>query len=80
MAATAFHDPANHHRTERESATPRNRRGLFRRLVESLVDGRAKQAQMEVNAYLMTLDDETLKKYGIDRLSGVSLMAGQRRF
>lgn len=43
--------------------------GAFRRAFERLLVAREIQARRHVNAYLLGLDDATLKSYGYDRAS-----------
>ena len=40
---------------------------LFRTMIDSMVESRARQASRYVNGAIMMLDDETLKTYGIER-------------
>ena len=48
---------------------------FWRRLVDRMVEARMAEARMHVNAHLMTMDDETLARYGVDRATLTSAKA-----
>jgi len=43
------------------------RQGFFRNVFDALVEARTRQAQRQVNTFLLTLDDATLAANGWDR-------------
>ena len=43
------------------------RRSLLRRIADRLIEARMAEARRHVDAYLMTLDDATLARYGVTR-------------
>ena len=48
-------------------ATGRRERGTFSRLFQRMIEARQRQADRTVSAYLLSLDDRTLKELGYDR-------------
>ena len=46
--------------------TPK-RRGLLRRVLDAIVESRTREAERTVSDHLMSLDDATLERQGLDR-------------
>jgi hypothetical protein len=55
------------HNADLGVATSRRERGTFSRLFQRMIEARQRQADRAVSAYLLSLDDRTLKEHGYDR-------------
>jgi hypothetical protein len=55
-----------------------DRKGVFARALDRLMEARMREAQRVVNGYLLTLDDQTLAELGHDRATLVKLGATAR--
>ncbi|MEM8812975.1 MAG: hypothetical protein AAGF59_10190 [Pseudomonadota bacterium] len=47
--------------------TKPTRPSIFRRVMGAMIEARQREAQRQVNGYLLQLDDKTLATYGYDR-------------
>ena len=54
------------------------RPSLLARIATAIIDARMAQARRQVDAHLMTMDDATLARYGIDRAMVRSSQPGAR--
>lgn len=53
--------------TSTSFASTSGQKGIMRRALDRLMEGRERQARRYVNGYLLTLDDATLTGYGYNR-------------
>jgi hypothetical protein len=49
--------------------TTPNRRGLLLRVLDAIIESRTREAERIVSEHLMSLDDATLERQGLDRVA-----------
>ena len=67
MAAFTYSEPQPVFKSDATSAGS-EKPSFWRRLMNRMIEARMAEARLHVNAHLMTLDDATLAKYGVDRI------------